>query len=392
MPQSLSLPMEKIAGAESWLLSKGHVEAALTREGGHLAPVKFKLGSRCVSPFSVAPWAAAGEKLDPSTPPILKILRGDFFCAPFGGNEKPHNGEQHPLHGESANAKWKLVSVEQSNRELLAEFSLNTTVRPGTIRKQIRLVGAHTCVYQRHTLTGFTGQLPLGHHATLKFPDEPMSGFLSCAPFVHGQVFPGAFENPVLGGYQSLKPGATFKILHDVPMIDGSSADLTHYPARPGFEDLVMLVTNPKQRLGWNAVTFPREGYIWFALRDTRVLRNTILWISNGGRHYAPWNGRHTHIMGIEDVTAYFHYGLAESASDNPLSMNGMPTAVDLDPSTPLEVNYIIGVAAVPAGFGRVTSIRASEDRKSVIITSDGKHEITAAVDLDWLYTDTRTK
>ena len=50
-----------------------------------MAPATFNLpGGRTVQPFAVAPWA--GEKIDAGLPPLLHALRGDFFCAPFGGN------------------------------------------------------------------------------------------------------------------------------------------------------------------------------------------------------------------------------------------------------------------------------------------------------------------
>ena len=378
------LPLEKVLGADSWLLNKGHVEAAMTCIGGQIAPVQFRIGSKRIAPYSVAPWAQ--EQLDAATPNILRVLRGDFFCAPFGGNATVCNGEKFPLHGEPANAHWQLIETKENTRELTAEFSLKTTIRPGEIRKLVRLVGSQTCLYQRHTLTGFSGSLPMGHHAMLKFPDAPMSGLISTAPFVYGQVFPAAFENPAVGGYQALKPGATFKDLHQVPTNDGSTADLAQYPARPGFEDLVMIVANPKQRLGWTAVAFPREGYVWFALKDAHVLRNTVFWISNGGRHYSPWSGRHTLVLGVEDVTAYFHYGVAESSNPNLISKQGMPTAIELKPDTPTVVNYIQGIAAIPNGFDRVAVIKASEDRKSITLTSTNNHEVTAPVDLDFLW------
>jgi D-hexose-6-phosphate mutarotase len=138
----VELARTTVLGAESWKLSSRHVEAALTCTGGHLGPVSFKCGSRQIQPYSVAPWAE--EQLDPSTPDVLRVLRGDFLCMPFGGNAKPHNGEQHPVHGEVANKPWELVSAQQSSSELVANFSLVTSIRPGKIEKQIRLVGAHT--------------------------------------------------------------------------------------------------------------------------------------------------------------------------------------------------------------------------------------------------------
>jgi hypothetical protein len=62
--------------------------------------------------------------------------------------------------------------------------------------------------------------------------------------------------------------------------------------------------------------------------------------------------------MGIEDTTSYFHYGLAESVKRNPINEHGIPTTVTLKRNAPTTVNYIVGVAAIPAGFDRVKSIR----------------------------------
>jgi len=71
-------------------------------------------------------------------------------------------------------------------------------------------------------------------------------------------------------------------------MITGQCTDLSKYPARRGFEDLVMIVSDPSVRLDWTAAAFPTLGYVWFGLKDVKVLRNTVFWFSNGGRHYAP--------------------------------------------------------------------------------------------------------
>jgi hypothetical protein len=192
----------------------------------------------------------------------------------------------------------------------------------------------------------------------LKFPDAPGSGVISTSRFVRGQVLPCPFESPDNYGYSALKPGVTFRTLARVPLAPGGTTDLSLYPARKGFEDLVMLTADATLPFAWTAVVFAREGFVWFPLRDPRVLRHTIFWISNGGRHYAPWNGRHTAVLGLEDVTSYFHLGLVESANANPLSRRGLPTILTLDPKRPTSVNYLFGVAAIPAGFDRVKEIR----------------------------------
>jgi hypothetical protein len=198
--------------------------------------------------------------------------------------------------------------------------------------------------------------------------------------FVRAQVLPEPFERPENRGYQSLQPGAEFRSLERVPLLAGKTADLSRYPARRGYEDLVMLTADPKLRFAWNAVTFPKERFVYFALRDPRVLRHTILWISNGGRHYAPWNGRHIAVMGIEDVTGYFHLGLAASAHSNPLARGGIPTTIALTAKKPTTVRYGFGVVAIPRGFDRVKAIRAISGGVE-LVSASGKR-VHAPLDL----------
>lgn len=371
-----------VHGQPSWSFRSSHVHANLTRLGGHLAPVAFRLDHRLVSPFAIAPWAE--EKLAPDTPALLKALRGDFFCAPFGGNGTAWRGEQHPPHGESANAPWRLQSFEKTAEgRTTLHASLATKVRAGTVDKFLTLIDGHTAVYQQHVLSGAGGPMSVGHHALIKFPDTPGSGVVSTSRFVRAQVLPVPFERPEARGYQALLPGAEFRALARVPLLAGGTTDLASFPARRGYDDLVMLTADPKLKLAWSAVTFPRERYVYFALRDPRTLRHTLLWISNGGRHYAPWNGRHTSVIGIEDTTSYFHLGLAQSAKPNPVNRRGIPTALALSARKPTVVNYIVGVAAIPAGFDRVARISPTKEGVEFVAAS-GKRA-TCAVDVGFL-------
>jgi hypothetical protein len=165
----------------------------------------------------------------------------------------------------------------------------------------------------------------------------------------------------------------------------GTLADLSRYPARRGFEDIAMLVADPSLRLAWTAASFPKERYVWFTLRDPRVLASTILWISNGGRHYPPWNGRHVNTLGLEDMTGFFHEGLAPSAGPNALRRRGFKTCLALSPDTPTRVNYIMACVPTPRGFGRVRRIEPVAGQDAVAVTDEGGRTIRAAVDLSWL-------
>jgi hypothetical protein len=372
-----------IHGQPSWRLASTQVEAFVTETGGHLGPVTFDRKVRKLQPYSIAPWVE--ERIDPAEPTIIKVLRGDFFCLPFGGNTTPYGKEKHPVHGETANARWQFRSLETQAGRSCLHLRLRTKVRPGRVDKRIWLVDGQNTVYSQHVVSGMSGPMNLGHHAMLKFPDAPGSGLLSTSRFVYGQVFPHAFELPENRGYSWLKPGAEFTSLETVPALNGETADLTRYPARRGFEDLVIMVSDADLPFAWTAVTFPKARYVWFALKDPRVLRETIFWLSNGGRHYPPWSSRHVNVMGLEEVTSNFHLGLAESARKNPISRKGFPTCLILNPRKPLVVPYIMGVAAIPAGFDRVVSIQAVPGNQAIRLQSASGKQARAAVDLNFL-------
>jgi hypothetical protein len=381
-------PGEKriVCGQPSWRLASDEVEAFVTEKGGHLGPVTFERSGRKIRPYSMAPWTE--EQFDPPLPAILQVLRGDFFCLPFGGNAKPFRGEVHPAHGETANARWHFESLEKRGDRTCLRLSLAAKVRPGRVDKTISLIDGQTNLYCRHLVSGMRGPMNLGHHAMLKFPDEPGSGLISTSRFVYGQVFPQPFESAEQGGYNSLKQGAEFDSLESVPMSNGEKADLSRYPARRGFEDLVMLVSDDQAPFAWTAAAFPKQRFVWFALKDPRVLRETIFWISNAGRHYPPWNSRHAGVLGLEEVTSFFHLGLAESAGKNAISDRGIPTCLRLDPRKPLAVNYIMGLARIPAGFDRVVSIEAQPGNQFIALRSASGRRIETPLDLDFLRGD----
>src|ERR1035437_798356 len=172
-----------ISGQPSWRLASTQVEAFVSELGGHVGPVTFDRKGRKLQPYSVAPWAE--EKIDPSLPPIIKVLRGDFFCLPFGGNAPPFGSEKHPVHGETANARWQFRSLETAHGRSCLHLSLKTKVRPGQVDKRIWVVDGQNTVYSQHVVTGVSGPMNLGHHAMLKFPDSPGSGFVSTSRFVY---------------------------------------------------------------------------------------------------------------------------------------------------------------------------------------------------------------
>ncbi len=383
------IPMKtvRVLGQPSWPLVSDRVEALLSRQGGHLAPVTFRLrGKKTVQPYAIAPWAL--ETIDAAEPPLARVMRGDFFCMPFGANKLPYRGRRDLPHGETANARWHFESLtaDRALRQSTLHCSLALTVRPGRVDKRLSVRAGQTAMYCEHVLSGMNGPMSMGHHATLRCPGREGAGRLSFSAFRRGYTFPEPLERPEKRGYSTLRPDATFTDLTRVPTITGEWADISRYPARRGFEDIVLLATDPAAApFAWTAIAFPEDGYVWFALKDVATLPSTLLWMSNGGRHYPPWNGRHVDTLGLEEVSSYFAHGLAESVRPSALTNDHVPTHHRLNPRQPLTIRYIMAVEAIPRDFERVADIESIPGRAGVTLVSDTGHRVLAAVDSGFL-------
>lgn len=364
--------MESIHGAHSFILSSDSVSLHVTREGAQMAPVEFKLGDRVVSPYSLSPWLP--DEVDAKLPVLLKNLRGDFFCLPFGPQE---NGEPH---GETANHSWEKVA--ETVNSLVLEIHASDVA--GKITKTISLRDGETALYVEHRIEGVDGRWSYGTHPILDLSDVPEGeGRLSVSPFRWASVYPEVFSSPADGANQALKVAAEFSDLAAVPLAEGGTTDLTRYPARPVSDDLVMMISNPatpEQPFAWSACVM--DGYVWFAVKNPTYFPATLFWLSNGGRSADPWKSRHTCRVGIEEVCSYFCDGVEHSRKDL-LRDRSIPTTHDFSKDKAVRLPMIHAVAAVAENFGMVKSIVPDGEDK-VKIT--GEHGAEVTVGLNWKF------
>lgn len=365
-----------------WVIASSCVELAITRTGGHMAPVTFLRDTpRPVQPYYISPWQAERKTIDV---PVLRPLRGDFFCMPFGGGS--YRGETHTPHGETATAEWTFRGLERVANVQNLTLEMQTTVRPAKVTKNIRLVDGQDVVYSQHVIEGGRGRICLGHHATLAVPEEEGSLRVSTSPFRLGMTCPDLFSNPVKREYQSLAIGAKFTDLAKVPTLwkDPATADCTRFPARKGFTDLLAVFARISEMPAWTAAVCASGRYLWYSLKDPMMLPGTVFWMDNRGRHGEPWAGRNR-CLGLEDVCSYFAHGLGPSAKHNLLNEAGIHTVIELSPKQPTIVNYIQGVLAVPPKFGRVASAAFAPGR--VTFTDERGQSVTAGVHHEFLST-----
>lgn len=361
--------MNETHGSASFSLKSDLVSLQITQEGGHLAPVEFTLGERTVSPYSLSPWEPS--EVDPELPPLLKNLRGDFLCLPFGPQQ---NGLPH---GETANNEWEKIA-ETSDSISLAIESSDVSAR---ITKTISLREGQTALYVSHLIEGLDGNWSYGNHPILDFTGMPNeSARISVSPFRWASVYPEWFSNPADGAHQTLEIGALFSDLSEVPLADGGTTDLTRFPARPAADDLVMMVSKAptaEQPFAWSACVL--DGYVWFSLKNPTDFPATLFWISNGGRSAAPWNSRHTSRIGIEEVCSHFCDSVDISRKDLLRNLS-IPTSRHFSGDEIVTLKFIQAVAAAPTDFGLVTSI-TPDGESHIIITDENGTQIRTPID-----------
>jgi hypothetical protein len=248
---------------------------------------------------------------------------------------------------------------------------MNTAIRKGKVTKQLSLVDGENVVYSRHVIEGFGGKTPLGHHATLAVPEKEGSLRIATSAFRFGMTNPGGSGEPP----QRLASGRRFTDLRRVPLAGAGEADLTRFPVRRNSSDLLLLASEPAEKLGgpaWTTAACPEQGYLWFSLKDPAVLPSTVFWIENRGVQGPPWNGRN-HCLGLEEVCGYFADGLAPSARPNLLTREGVPTALELSPDRPTAINYIQGVARIPSDFEAVRTVEFAPGAVTFVSTAGGR-------------------
>jgi hypothetical protein len=327
---------------------------------GHVRELVIGQG-RELRPLHTAPWIEdEGIGADESIPPNLRWLSGDFFCAPFAASDV----EPAPPHGWPANSAWRHLGTERADGAVTARFVLERQVLGARLEKVFTLRDGHPFLYQRHVFRGGRGRVPVANHAMVRF--GPAGGRLAFSPKAWGETPATPQESDPARGRSVLAYPSRFADPGRVATAQEGTADLTRYPIASRHEDFAMLVEARESRLGWATAERVDAGELFVSLKDPRELPVTMLWFSNGGRDYAPWNGRHEGVLGIEEGRSYGPAGHAGSAAENALSRAGIPTALELDPAGSVSVRNVIGALPVPAGWGAVVRVEARNGELTV--------------------------
>ncbi|MDP4302257.1 hypothetical protein [Leptothrix discophora] len=298
-------------------LSWPHGDAHWQHLGGMLGPVTFLAdGHAPFQPMQIAPWAE--EPGADALPGILRRLRGEWPCVPFGRTD-PVDGlprgwtSRSPGddwgHGHASHHDWTPAQTDDplTARQTIALPAdqpierLSRTLRADpaapTLHLDLAIQARTDCV------------LPVSLHPTLRLDlgrvalDLPHAG--------------PALSYPVAAEPSSrLLPDARFDRLSDAPAADGRRIDLSRMPQPVDSEELLQLmaITGPVRAhyldAGWTV------ELDW----DRALLPDLMVWVSHRGRPQPPWNSRHWAI-GLEPVHGVFDLGrVATPPAEHPLA------------------------------------------------------------------------
>ncbi len=318
------------------------------RHAAMLAPINFLLPNGAqISPMQVAPWAE--EPGQDVLPGILRRLRGEWPCVPFGysgvdpaapaawkdlmapaaaGEEVHGYSSNHPWRWEADDGESLTLSIDYPDADPLRRLERTITPDPDAPAVDITL-----SIHVRRDC-----RLPMGLHPTFRLPLNPGSATIEPAAFTEGRTYPGTVEPsaPLFAIDQ------TFSSLGAVPARAGGTIDASHLPFAAPTEELLQL----NGIAGSVALANNAEGYRVRLTWQAEHFPSLLLWMSNRGRPMAPWNSRHL-ALGMEPICSPFGLGVDTALADNPIARTGTPTARNFTAGEVFTTRYRIAAEAL---------------------------------------------
>lgn len=346
------------ASGEFATAEAGGISVTLDLAVGHIKALVVERDGRKIAPLHRAPWI--GEAQQPDTPAHLARLSGDFLCAPFGLSDIDGS----PAHGWPANSPWRHIDTRAVEGGCVARFELEKRVMGARVTKEFTLRDGHPFLYQRHVFSGGDGAVSVGLHMMVSLPQ---GGHLSFSPKRFVATPDDPQESDPIRGRSLLAYPSHFQDLKKAPRADGGTANLTCYPFDRNYEDCVMMPEAPDRAFAWGAALRHHEGDLVLSLKRPEDFPSTLLWMSNGGRYYSPWNSRHRGVLGLEEVRTYLLSGHKASIVPNSFTEQGIPTSISLTADGEVDLRHAIGIMPVPVGWDRVTDVEPRGETLAVL-------------------------
>ena len=312
-------PLAPLVWRLDWAYGRAEVQAL----GAMLGPLHFRLDAeRELQVMHVAPWAGTTDSM--ALPGILRRLRGEWPCVPFGRTDLPPDlpadwqalaPDDSWAHGYSSNHRWSCEYASSDRLSLAIEYPDGSPV--ARIERHVRAVAdapaldIDLVIWPRRSL-----RLPAGLHPTFRLPQP--SGRVALELGSHEGIF--SYPSRSAGAISRLRPDCRSDSLEAIAGADGT-IDLSHLPLNEDGEELLQVralrAGQGSAPLSLHYLDYGARVGLWW---DTRQFPDLMLWLSNRGRPEFPWDGRHL-ALGAEPVNSVFDLGrVARPPSGHPLA------------------------------------------------------------------------
>ena len=337
--------------SEKILLNWKGGEIEVDTLGCKMVPI-FNFSGKKIKPLHEPDWLNDDSDEFNSLPGILKNLKGEFPCVPFGINspveeitkdwvksysEKPYVVNE--PHGYSSNKNWELVDKKSHKLEFKIKYPENDLVDylVRSIEVNDDQPNKIFCTLQIHVKNDC--ELPIGLHPMLRIPKNMSKIKIKPGNFKFGLNYPGlVLKDKTLGAI-----GKEFSTLESVEGYNGNILDLSQPPFDGNFEDLFQLCGIDGNMSLENFEENYKFNFTW----NPHHFSSVLMWVSNKGRVEYPWNSNHVTI-GFEPISSAF--GLSTHMSlnkENPISKRNVATSVKLYKDDPLVTDYSFSINAL---------------------------------------------
>lgn len=339
---------------QTWRLQWEHGSAEVQALGGMLGPVNLRLaGERELDIMHVAPWS--GMTAADALPGVLRRLRGEWPCVPFGRADQPHDlppgwsshaADDDWAHGYASNHRWHCIEATPQRVHLSIAYPAGADVE--RVERVIAVDPASAALDITLTIHARrAGRIPAGLHPTFRLPPAP--GRVHVRLGRHEGLH--SYPTNAPGGISRLRPDSASARLDAMAGIDGA-LDLSRLPLHGPSEELMQVrglrADGAAAPFVLHYLDYDACVGMWW---DSAQLPDLMLWISNGGRINFPWLSRHLAI-GAEPVNSLFDLGrVAVCPPEHPLADR---LGLLLTPEQPLQLRYRIAAWAEPASSAAI--------------------------------------
>jgi hypothetical protein len=329
---------------------------------------------------------------------LLYQLAGNFPCLPNFGGDHVVDGIDMPAHGWTANDSWRFlekgVDEESGAAWALSVMESAEKAMPLSFKKFDMVIPKHPVHYTSIAVKNNGDKdidIAAAWHNTAGAP------FLApgCRYNGAGETWMTAPEGGEFDTTSRLAMGKQFSSLTEVPLRNGTTADISVIPGPIGYTDFVTGAIPQSAQTGWSAVVNPflKMLYLCFftgpgaAAPDDIILYFNEVWMQYGGRAFTPWAAYEggtdlTYCLGTENAVSACAYGLEYSRKAGTLLGNPATVTIPAGGTKNLRYGTLFAPYTDPALDSGVNAVNSGNG--SIIAGARNGHQAFTA---DWEFT-----